>query len=411
MRYCLAMLPLLAVVVFVAGCPWLPGVDAIRNVRPVDGATLKSAETTLTVETTPANVDRDVTFFGRSDRLPGEDFAVILLPDTQYYSESYPDTFSTQTRWIVDHRTERNIAAVLHLGDIVETASVTAQWQRADAAIGILESQPDLPFGLALGNHDQSPNGDPAGTQQFNQFFPVERFADAADWYGGHYGTDNDNHYILFNGGGRDFVAVFIEYDETPDADVLEWADSVLKTHADRLAIVVTHFTMIGHLFENHFSTQGQAVFDTLKHNSNLRLILGGHFCEVGRRTDWVDGRPIHAMLSDYQCRPGGGGGWLRILTFSPKRDTLCVQTYSPTQDRYLRDDRQQFTLPFDFQTAHKSVPLATVTLPAGQSRAEYTWENLADLRSYTWYAAIDDASQPLASRPTTFSRRNAPTD
>jgi hypothetical protein len=39
---------------------------------------------------------------------------IVLLPDTQRYSQDFPETFRNQARWIVDHKGRRNIAFVLH---------------------------------------------------------------------------------------------------------------------------------------------------------------------------------------------------------------------------------------------------------------------------------------------------------
>src|SRR5689334_2636738 len=55
------------------------------------------------------------------------DFTIIALPDTQYYSESYPDTFTAQTQWIVDHASALNIQMVLGLGDVVNDANQVSE--------------------------------------------------------------------------------------------------------------------------------------------------------------------------------------------------------------------------------------------------------------------------------------------
>jgi hypothetical protein len=55
-----------------------------------------------------------------------EPFAIIVLPDTQFYSQSYPTIFSNQTQWIADNVEDMNILFVLHEGDIVNK-DVTAQ--------------------------------------------------------------------------------------------------------------------------------------------------------------------------------------------------------------------------------------------------------------------------------------------
>src|SRR5438105_4245701 len=31
-------------------------------------------------------------------------FSIVLLPDTQFYTQSYPEMFDAETKWIVDHR-------------------------------------------------------------------------------------------------------------------------------------------------------------------------------------------------------------------------------------------------------------------------------------------------------------------
>jgi len=51
------------------------------------------------------------------------DFTIVALPDTQYYSENYPQTFTAQTQWIVNNASTLNIQAVVGLGDIVQTAT------------------------------------------------------------------------------------------------------------------------------------------------------------------------------------------------------------------------------------------------------------------------------------------------
>src|SRR5918911_208090 len=68
------------------------------------------------------------------------DFSVVVLPDTQYYSESYPQIFNAQTQWIVDNRANYNIQFVLSEGDIVNVADQPVQWQNADAAIKLLDN-------------------------------------------------------------------------------------------------------------------------------------------------------------------------------------------------------------------------------------------------------------------------------
>jgi hypothetical protein len=69
----------------------------------------------------------------------------------------------------------------------------------------------------------------------------VDRFSDR-DYYGGHFGTNNDNSYQFFSAGGMDFIVVHHEFDDTFLTmldQVLPWTDQLLTTHRDRRAILV----------------------------------------------------------------------------------------------------------------------------------------------------------------------------
>src|SRR5206468_2963254 len=82
-----------------------------------------------------------------------------------------------------------------------------------------------------------SPNGDPDGasTAFYNQYFGVSRFQNRG-YYGGHFGSNNDNWYDLFSASGMDFIVISFEFDPTHDADVLAWADQLLTTYSNRRA-------------------------------------------------------------------------------------------------------------------------------------------------------------------------------
>jgi len=298
-------------------------------------------------------------------RGPDEDFTIIVLPDTQFYSASMnggsPEIFEAQTRWIVENRDSLNIAFVTHVGDFVQHGdSVLAEWEAADAAISLLEDPvttglaEGIPFGVAVGNHEQSPWGDADGTTAlFNRFLGVSRF-EGRSYYGGHFGATNDNHYEVFSVGSLDFIILHLEFDTSPDSAVLAWADELLKEHNTRRAIVVTHF-MVGPGNPADFGAQGQAIYDELKGNPNLFLLLGGHVPfdgGEGRRVDSFDGQTVYSLLSDYQARSRGGDGWLRIMRFSPARNEIAVQTFSPYVDEgrgaFETDESSQFVLNYD---------------------------------------------------------------
>jgi hypothetical protein len=87
---------------------------------------------------------------------PGS-WTLAILPDTQHYSQTYPQHFTTQTQWIADNTNALNIKYVLHEGDIVNNNTIT-QWNNARSSLSVLDNA-GVPYALAPGNHDYGPNG------------------------------------------------------------------------------------------------------------------------------------------------------------------------------------------------------------------------------------------------------------
>ena len=67
-------------------------------------------------------------------------FTIAVIPDTQYYSESFPAIFDQQTQWIAANAQTQNIVFVAHLGDLVENYNSTTEWQNAVHSMGIIRN-------------------------------------------------------------------------------------------------------------------------------------------------------------------------------------------------------------------------------------------------------------------------------
>ena len=294
-------------------------------------------------------------------------FTVILLPDTQYYVESHPDILTDQVDWILGRQKARNIVFVSHVGDIVEHYDNPLEWERADAILSRLIGA--VPFGLLPGNHDLSPTGDATA---FNRHFGPDRF-EAFAWYGeGYPAGTNDNSYQLFSAGGYrlgplslgadDFLVLALQF--CPEADVIEWAKQVLEDHSDRHAILVTHGYLdvfgrrnIGQPAFGCTQAEGNTEYlfeEVVYPHPNVFLVLSGHQYDTqtmdgeARRADRnVAGRWVHQLVSDFQRRPDGGGGWLRIIGFNQELGQVIVRTYSPTLKSYEQDRDSDFLLSY----------------------------------------------------------------
>jgi len=294
--------------------------------------------------------------------VPTTNFTIVHLPDTQFYALAGSPIFATQTQWIVDNMDEYNVEYVAHSGDCVENADLGSEWQLADVAMSNLENSgttglaDGIPYGVAVGNHDQFPKDEPgtlfdqgSTTTQFNQWFGAPRF-EGRGYYGSHYGINNDNHYDLFSAAGLHFITVYMEFmpdDTTLRQSVLDWADQLLTDFPSRRAIVVSHYLL--HDDEQAtFTDQGQATYDVLKHHSNLFLMLTAHSSGEARRSDTFGGNTVHSLLANYQSRDNGGDGWLRMLEFAPFADEIRVRTYSPSLGQWESDDNSEFVLAYD---------------------------------------------------------------
>jgi hypothetical protein len=278
-------------------------------------------------------------------------FSLVILPDTQYYTrEAYGatrDIFTAQTRWIVDHQNELNIAFVLHEGDITDWNSAS-EWTNARASMSVLDGM--VPYVLAIGNHD--------GSGQFNQSFPLSRYQNLPTFGGVFESNRMDNAYHLFSAGGVDWLVFALEFG--PRDSVLAWASQVATNYPNRRVILDTHT----HIYSdntlhgsstNHLwlptsygcANNGTDVWEKfIRHHANMAFVFNGHVLNsgTGRLMGTGDyGNRVYQMLANYQGAVLGGAGYLRIVQFFPDQDKMTVKTYTPYLDSWLTDANNQF--------------------------------------------------------------------
>lgn len=403
---------------------------------PADSATGIGSSTTISASIADPEGDaQTVTFYGRQTApvAPGPDFTFVAIPDTQFYSENTGRNssggssgavisfFNAQTQWIVDNRVTKNIPFVSHMGDIVQNGDNSgnpAEWVRASTAMSTLESLPQtlqaygIPWGAAPGNHDYGTGGGTGTTTFYNQYFGTSRFA-GRNYYGGNYGTNNNNNYQLFSASGLDFIVIHFEYNAGAVSGyqaVLDWADALLKAYPNRRAIVTSHW-IVNTGNPASFSTQGQAIYDNLKDNPNLFLMLCGHVNGEGRRSDVFAGRTVYSVLQDYQDITDGGKGFLRLYNFSPASNLITVESYSPVLGRAVQASDSvpswttTFTLPYNMQGAVTDwIPLGTANVAAGGTTASISWTGLQAGETYEWYATANDGVNLASSGTRRFS-------
>jgi len=297
-------------------------------------------------------------------------FTIAVLPDTQNYSEKYPEQFLAQTRWLVENREARNIACVLHLGDITNR-NTPAEWLNAQKALHHLDGR--MPYFMTLGNHDYSEGGRCQDrTTLFNEYFPLSKYGHSPH-FGGVYDKEPErleNNYHTFEAAGRKFIVISLEFG--PRADVVRWANEVASKHADREAILITHAYM--YFDETRYDWQkygpqqtwnphnygvakatnddvqdGEQLWQNLiSRHENFILTLNGHVLRDGlaRLTSQTPGsRDVHQVLVNFQMKPQGGDGWLRLMEFEADGRTVEMHDYSPTRGERNESDQNRFKL------------------------------------------------------------------
>jgi hypothetical protein len=405
------------------GCGDVPPADFhAEPSAPVDGAVIAGSTVDLAVSIGGQILDDATAKFQLREvhaLTDEDDFTIVVLPDTQNYTQ-FPGNFPqypAQTKWVWEHRNTDRIVAVLHNGDVVQHGNVEEiEWERAETAMKKLEvvatKFPDgMPYGIAVGNHDNGASSHddvPFATTYFNKYFGVERFADRA-YYGGHHGQNNDNNWIVVRAGNLDIVMVSLEYggELGQDPEILAWAKGVFEAHPNALGIVNSHHIVKAN---GDFSAEGKQIYEVMKTVANVQLMTSGHIKEIrARRTDHHMGRTIHSMLADYQdlivpaddC--AGGCGYLRIWRFSPRKDELRVETYSPPLNKSMTGAQEEFTLSVDLSAATGVFMLVGETAGHGES-LQYTVEGLKSGTSYEWYAVVRECGAKVTTPTRTFT-------
>jgi len=324
------------------------------------------------------------------------DFTIAVIGDTQFYTGSYndgppnkPEIFTSQTDWIVGNRQSRNIVFTAHLGDMILRAGyVEAEWTVATDAMYRLENPittqlpQGMPYSIAVATHDGY--GEYKG---YNQRFGVSRFS-GRSYYGGNFGANNNNHYSIFSASGMDFMVLSLEEDAGSKPGVMDWANSVLAANVSRRAIVLSHRLLYP---GGDWDPAGKKIYESIKGNPNVFLMLCGHAPQIGRRTDTYEGHSIQTVLADYENEPNGGNGWMRILKFVPSLNQIQVQTYSPWLNQYKRTVYHEFNMAYNMAIPDPAYSLvATKSVTADGIVNFGIYPELEKATTYDWYVTAE---------------------
>ncbi|MDP3950548.1 LamG-like jellyroll fold domain-containing protein [Microbacterium sp.] len=303
-------------------------------------------------------------------------FTFAVLPDTQFYSrysaEQFQprygtDPFATQTQWIAENADALRIPFTAHVGDVVDRASVEAEWQAADNAMKNLEAA-GASYSILTGNHDVLDSNDALvdtdydlTAEPFLRWFGTERAAADPSYQGSD--PTGFSRYHVFEAEGQEFMVLTLPW-RVSDA-TLAWADSVMAEHPTLPVILTSHevLNVEADGATPRETDYGLMLWDKLiAGNDQIFLTFNGHFHGASRLTKINDfGHEVHEVLIDYQMAYEGGNGYLGLLEFDLTNGQINAQTASPwvvskpqetltSYDQpFLEGAQQQYSIDIDF--------------------------------------------------------------
>jgi hypothetical protein len=287
-----------------------------------------------------------------------------------------------------------------------------SEWDYVDQSMAILEDATTtrlaegIPYGVHPGNHDfdqdgntcpdylpDHANGRLLGT--FNSRFGDARFSPGGTprgYYGGMRACDDDgtpsagdptpetycntttpagptgDSYSLFNFCDIGFIVINLSYraELAPASGAslaailaqnpeFAWTNQLLSDHADRLAIVVSHFileenpTVGGGIVRNQFSNWAEGLYNAIDGNPNLFMMLGAHERGEGWRVETRTGmQPVHALMANWQDIDFAGSnftagtlnegndydsGLMRLMNFDTDTGMVTIDSLVPPID------------------------------------------------------------------------------
>lgn len=290
-------------------------------------------------------------------------FQLVLLPDTQVYSERFPEIFKAQTAWIAENAD--SITFVLHQGDITNR-NTEEQWENAIEAIQILDDK--VPFTFVGGNHDMGDSGraNTRDTEFLNRYLPYEKYSKMEGFGGAFEPEKMDNTWHTFKAGGLKWLILSLEFG--PRDMVLEWAADLIEKHPSHKVIINTHAYMfsddtnisadrghswvpqrygVGKLTGKESANDGEMMWEKLVSQfPNVLMVVSGHVLNDGTGrliSTGKHGNKVYQVLANYQMNTNGGNGFLRILKINPKEQKITIKSYSPYTGEFKTDSDHQF--------------------------------------------------------------------
>ena len=263
------------------------------------------------------------------------DFSLIWLTDTLLAKEGdRTDAFKAIVAYAAENAKKLGSIAMLDSGNMVETYNDVDTWSLMKEELKQFQLlYPELPFYSVAGTKDV--NGNEMNYEAYlaaelnsktHTFKDVTREdGDEAIWY-----QTLKGQPALVVGIGYQKIAETDEEKERQDA-WLKFLNDAIKARKEHYVILLVNdfidekgeLTEFGKLIEENI----------VKDNDNVRLILCGNANGVATWEKTYGERKVNALMYNYVADAENGLGFVRILTFNSKDQTITIDTVNPFTD------------------------------------------------------------------------------
>lgn len=285
-------------------------------------------------------------------------YNVVFLPDIQNAAEFRPEVLQTAAGWLNRSKELVNAAAIISLGDSINSYDDQAQW---DSALSFYNE-------LEKGNYNilqQPGNHDYGDSYYLDTFGPESDFGKRQSERGVVYSPEGYSSYMMFDGGSYRYLVISLSYAHIFKKSEQEWFESVLQQYGDCPTIVTSHSFQdvdAAKPSEVKLNDRGKTVWKIAKKYNQVFMMISGHNHGAGEEVLLNDsGNDVYSIMADYQFSYNGGNaffkfaefdeahGKIRLSTFSPYAATLNDEDRSFFDVNYMTGDGNYTVIDFDF--------------------------------------------------------------
>jgi hypothetical protein len=278
-----------------------------------------------------------------------DNYNFVVIPDTQNTvkfvtgrnaagGQNPKQVFDHAADYLAARHGEMKIAAMMHIGDVVEDARQEWQyWNFEKPLLTMIDAGIKLQMGW--GNHDQSgANGLYAQYFRNSASSYARRVSDTKTNGYIHFEGDISsllNSYMKINAGSYQYLVIQLGYSGNAFSTAnLDYLKAALDANPDLPTIVFAH-----NLFdvsdaapsEISLNNAGNSMWNVVKTYPQVFMMTAGHNHGSGWITRQNDeGKDVFMMLVDYQFGYNGGNAYLRFLEFDESSNKIYLSTFSP---------------------------------------------------------------------------------